>query len=71
MGFVNYDAWRLASPSEYYDEHEVGMEEGEVCNRFPEPDEDAPRRWRPRPCGGLMVMSEDGICVCERCGATA
>lgn len=65
---ANYDAWRLAGPDE--DDHYIGEHEGETCGRYPEPDEDAPRNYRPCPCGGLM-MAEDGEVVCESCGALA
>lgn len=64
----NYDAWRLSNPADESDE--IGVEDGQTCNRYPEPDEDAPRGWRPRPCGGLMV-EQDGAVVCESCGEVA
>jgi hypothetical protein len=64
----NYDAWRLAAPD---DEPQVGVEAGYTCYRLPEPDEDTPRNWRPRPCGGLMVTDAHGDVVCESCGAVA
>ena len=63
----NYDAWRLQGPSE---SDAPGEHEGETCNRVPEPDEDAPRGYRPRPCRGTMV-DVDEYGVCDRCGATA
>ena len=63
---ASYDAWRLSGPDD--DRIEIGMEEGETCNRLPEPDEDEPRGYRPRPCGGLMVETH-GVIVCERCEA--
>lgn len=65
----NYDQWRLATPHD--DGHEIGMEDGDQCGRFPEVDEDAPRNYRPRPCGGLMVEDKHGDVVCESCGALA
>jgi hypothetical protein len=66
----NYDAWRLASP--FSDDLDaLGVEDGDICNRFPEPDEDTPRNWRSRPCGGLMVTDAHGDVVCENCGAVA
>ena len=64
----NYDAWRLASPDEH---HYIGEHEGETCGRYPEPDEDAPRGYRPRPCGGLMMVDAYGIVRCESCGEVA
>ena len=63
----NYDRWRLATP--FDEEHEIGTEPGDQCNRLPEPDEDAPRGYRPRPCGGLMVETGDGDIQCESCGS--
>ena len=67
-----YDAWRLSCPYDDFDG--VGTEDGQQCNRVHEPDEDAPRNYRPRPCGGLMMEQPDGddtIVVCESCGAIA
>lgn len=64
-----YDAWRLSCPYDDFDG--VGTEEGQQCNRVHEPDEDAPRGYRPRPCGGLMVEDVEGSIVCESCGALA
>jgi hypothetical protein len=64
-----YDDWRLAGPDDDVDS--IGIEDGDQCGRFHEPDEDAPRNWRPRPCGGLMVADTHGEVTCESCGATA
>lgn len=63
----DYDAWRLQGPDE---RHEIGVEDGQPCLRFQEPDEDAPRGHRPRPCTGTMT-TEDGVTVCDRCGEIA
>ena len=63
----NYDAWRLAGPD---DTDEVGMEEGEPCNRFEEPDEDAPRGHRPWQCDGMMI-DYSGEVRCADCGWVA
>ncbi len=60
-----YDAWKLRNP--YDDSDAIGMVEGETCNRLPEPDEDAPRGYRPRRCQGEMV-DQDGTAVCDTCG---
>lgn len=68
MQIKGYDAWRLQGPPE---ENEIGTEDGDQCSRVPEPDEDAPRRWKPRPCGGMMAMDRHGDVVCESCGAVA
>lgn len=65
----DYDQWRLSSP--WDDCHEIGTEDGDQCGRYPEVDEDAPRNYRPRPCGGLMVKDANGDVVCESCGALA
>lgn len=64
----DYDAWRLASPDDESDG--IGAEDGQTCNRIAEPDEDAPRGYRPRRCGGMMVQ-QAGVIVCERCGELA
>lgn len=48
----------------------IGTTPGETCNRAPEPDEDAPRGYRPRLCGGEMIDS-DGATVCDTCGEIA
>ena len=68
MQIPGYDAWRLAPPDD--DRHDVGKEEGEVCGRFAEPDEDAPRGYRPKPCDGVMV-EWDGAVNCDTCGEIA
>ena len=65
---ASYDAWRLTAPD---DEPQIGVLEGDTCYRLPEPDEDAPRNWRPRPCGGLMVADRNGDVMCESCGEMA
>jgi len=49
---------------EHHDRHEMGHEEGETCGRYPEPDEDQPRRFRPKPCDGVMELDVCGCCVC-------
>lgn len=67
MNFAGYDAWKLAGPDEH---SEAGTAEGEACNRLPEPDEDAPRNWRPKPCTGTMIH-DDGVICCDRCGELA
>jgi hypothetical protein len=64
----NYDDWRLQGPDETV---EIGTQDGDTCFRLPEPDEDAPRNWRPRPCGGLMMTDAHGDVVCESCGSAA
>jgi hypothetical protein len=64
----NYDAWALRGPDE---QHEVGKEDGEVCGRYPEPDEDEPRGYRPKPCTGTMVIYNGGDVGCNTCGEMA
>jgi hypothetical protein len=67
MNIAGYDAWILRGPDE---DHEIGCDLGDDCNRYPEPDEDQPRGYRPRPCNGWMV--QDGLdLVCDTCGALA
>lgn len=66
-----YDEWKLRGPDE--DRHEIGAEEGETCGRFPEPDEDMPRGYRPKPCEGVMIKAfefEEGV-ACDTCGEVA
>ena len=64
---ANYDAWRLQGPDE---DDEIGTLDGDTCNRIEEPDEDAPRGYRPKPCNGEMLELDDGV-FCFRCGAQA
>ena len=64
-----YDAWRTAGPDDFRSDV-VGTEDGEPCNRYPEPDEDYPLP-RSRPCSGLMMADDDGTVTCDRCGAAA
>ena len=59
-----YDRWRLTPPD---DRPEVGKREGDECLRVEPPDEDAPKGWKLKPCGGVMI-EEDGVTVCDRCG---
>lgn len=65
---ASYDAWRLSCPYDDFDG--VGEEEGQPCNRVHEPDEDAPRGYRPKPCNGEMI-EQDGVTVCDTCGEIA
>lgn len=74
---TTYDEWKLAGPDE---ENEIGTEEGDICGRYAEPDEDAPRGYRPRPCTGTMVDefadvvtcdTRQGRIYCDTCGATS
>ena len=62
-----YDAWRLQGPPEC---EKVGTCPGEECGRYPEPDEDQPCGYRPRPCNGTMV-SDDVDVWCDTCGEPA
>lgn len=68
MNIPGYDAWKLSPPD---DSDGVGEEEGQPCNRFPEPDGDEPRGWRPTRCDGNMVEDGDEGLVCDVCGAQA
>ena len=50
---------------------EIGHHEGETCGRYPEPDEDQPRGYRPKPCKGVMIDGVDdaaGWTYCDTCG---
>ena len=62
--FSGYDDWRLAGPQEDY---EVGTEVDDECGRYAEPDEDAPRGYRPKSCTGTME-NHDGCMFCDTCG---
>jgi hypothetical protein len=63
---ASYDAWRLRGLVEFA---EPGTEPGDTCGRCHEPDEDAPRGYRPRPCNGVMA-DDDGDIACDTCGET-
>jgi len=53
---------------------EIGTEEGQPCLRYPEPDGDEPRGYRPKPCGGVMVEQYEDAdrhlvwTECDTCG---
>ena len=64
MNIPGYDAWKLATPRD--DCHEIGTEDGQPCARIHEPDEDAPRAYRPKPCAGEMI-EQHGVTVCDTC----
>lgn len=68
-----YDAWRLASPED--ERHEIGTEDGQPCLRYAEPDEDAPRGYKPKPCPGEMFIAGDDTddcwIACDTCGEVA
>lgn len=68
MNIPGYDEWKLAGPD---DSDSIGTEEGDICNRVAEPDEDAPRGYRPKPCRGTMMLGQvtymDKI-ICDTCG---
>ena len=64
MDIPGYDEWKLRGPDEPV---EIGTHEGDVCNRFPEMDEDAPRNYKPRRCGGIMQYIGDDCIQCNRC----
>jgi hypothetical protein len=66
MNIPGYNAWKLASPDDESDG--VGEEDGQTCNRYHEPDEDAPRGYKPKPCRGVMVEDGDSFVVCDTCG---
>lgn len=59
----DYDRMILRGPEE---RNEVGVEEGDECNRVAEPDEDAPKNHRPRPCEGTIVL-DHGVLICDCC----
>ena len=68
MNIPGYDEWKLRGPEESI---EIGTEEGDICNRFPEPDEDQPRNYRPKRCNGTIFRSvtfDDRHLACDKCG---
>jgi hypothetical protein len=67
MTAQDYDAWRLSTPD---DSDGIGTDEGQTCGRYPEPDEDMPRGYKPKPCGGVMVDGAD-FTFCDTCGETS
>jgi hypothetical protein len=71
MPMRRYDAWRLAG---FDEEHEVGTEPGDPCERYPEPDGDEPRGYRSKPCTGYMESDYGGTyadITCNVCGEVA
>jgi hypothetical protein len=65
-----YDDWKLRGPDE--GPQEPGQEDGEICGRYEEPDEDAPRGYKPKPCEGEMLADKVVNCSCHinpPCGA--
>ncbi|QDP60512.1 MAG: hypothetical protein Unbinned338contig1000_5 [Prokaryotic dsDNA virus sp.] len=62
-----FSRFALASPDE---PHQIGTQDGELCNRLPEPDEDQPRGYRHKPCTGTMECNE-GYVICDVCGEEA
>ena len=52
----------------HYDQPDpIGQEEGETCGRYEEPDEDAPRGYKPKPCDGVM-QDDLWFIYCDTCG---
>lgn len=74
MNLPDYDQGFLRSIFESEDRHQIGTEEGQECGRVAEPDEDAPRGYRPKPCKGVMVRTvsfNDRHVTCDTCGEIA
>ncbi len=70
MTLPGYDAWKLATPSDA--KPTCGTQEGEICGRYAEPDEDAPRGYRPKPCMGMMIYDPEAEAIrCGYCGELA
>ena len=66
---MTYDEMILRGPDE---RHQIGTQDGEVCGRYPEPDEDAPRGYKPKPCNGEMRYDDgDATAYCDTCGELA
>jgi len=62
--FAKYDAWLFSNIS---DGDPIGTEDGDICGRYAEPDEDAPRGYRPKPCTGTLVDNGYGFIRCDIC----
>lgn len=66
---TNLDRLTANPPDEH---HDIGHEEGKTCGRYPEPDEDQPRGYRPKPCQGVMTRDcneyGEGWVECDTCG---
>ena len=60
-----YESWLSSNMP---DGDPIGTEDGDICGRYAEPDEDAPRRYRPKPCQGEMVDDGHGFIRCDCCG---
>ena len=61
-----YDRLTANPPPE---RHEIGTKDGETCGRYPEPDEDMPRGYKPKPCDGEMRFDDsDATPYCDTCG---
>ena len=66
---MTYDEMILRGPDE---RPEIGTQDGETCGRYPEPDEDAPRGYKPKPCNGMMEIEPCQCCIqCNTCGEWA
>lgn len=67
---MTYDDMILRGPDE---PHQIGTEDGDTCGRYPEPDEDMPRGYKPKPCQGEMIRDVEVIdeVWCNICGEVA
>lgn len=54
----------------HYNRHEIGTEDGDTCGRYPEPDGDEPRGYKPKPCKGVMY-GDAAVVYCGTCGEIA
>ena len=69
------DGNAIAADAHYDQPDEIGHEDGETCGRVEPPDEDAPRGYKPKPCGGVMIHRQEGAerfettwAECDTCG---
>ena len=68
------DGNAIAADAHYAQPDEIGTEDGETCGRYPEPDEDMPRGYKPKPCDGTMNRTctfDDRLIACDTCGEIA
>ena len=63
------DGNAIAADAHYDQPDEIGYEDGETCNRVHEPPNDAPRRYRPKACKGVMLAENEWEpAMCQVCG---
>lgn len=59
------DGNAIAADAHYDRPDPCGTEDGDTCNRWFEPDEDAPTAWQ---CKGVMIKTDGEFIACDTCG---